>query len=502
MKKVVLCLIIISAVLTAGAQEVKPVRNCRPRLPQIDMTGLFSHRVHNRVDLATSSAPEGENPYIGDRRQLVVMAAFADQPFLDDKSQTLELWNNIFNAEHFSAEPFFGSVHDYFYDQSYGQFRISFDLCYAEVGNLETYHSTNIDDENSKYLVADIMSIIRDRIEDWSPYDWDGDGYIEQLLIVYAGKGQNDMGGSNTIWPHQWWLSKHNNSQPITVNSGGRDYTIDTYCCVQELDGKGGYGAFGTLCHEYIHCFGLPDFYGEGGSYLGAWDIMDNGTYNCDGFKPCGFSAFERTYMGWMTPLELTTDTTVTDIPSLADSPDSYLIRNDGNPQEYYLIENRQNTGWDTGLPGSGIIVFHVDYDENIFLWDMPNTYSRKRYTIFPANNKPKVYYNSSNVKGWAYPYEGNDELTDTSLPAATLNTPNAAGTLFMSKPITGMMVRNGLASFSFMGRTSGTDRILQDSPDGDDSGSWFKVDGRRTNGRPTEDGIYFHDGKVMLFLF
>jgi hypothetical protein len=147
-----------------------------------------------------------------------------------------------------------------------------------------------------------------------------------------------------------------------------------------------------------------------------------------------------------LTPEELTEAATVTDLPSLSDEGRAYLLCNDGCKNEYYIIENRQQHGWDELLPGSGIVVFHVDFDPSVWtsVTQWPNAGSNKRYTIFRANNK-------GDEAGWGYPYCDNNELTNTSTPAATLNNPNLDGTKLMSKPITNMAVTGALASFEVM---------------------------------------------------
>jgi M6 family metalloprotease-like protein len=95
---------------------------------------------------------------------------------------------------------------------------------------------------------------------------------------------------------------------------------------------------------------------------------MDYGNYNGNGYCPAGYSAHERWLMGWLTPTELTSATTVTDMPALNDKPQAYLIRNDGFENEYYLVENRQQKGWDTNIPGKGILIFHIDYDPTLWV--------------------------------------------------------------------------------------------------------------------------------------
>ena len=161
-------------------------------------------------------------------------------------------------------------------------------------------------------------------------------------------------------------------------------------------------------------------------------------------------------YLGWLDVTELTDPVSVSGMDAVnGEQPWAYLIRNDGYDNEYYVIENRQQTGWDKSLPGSGLLVFHIDYDEEVWKVGVPNSSSYKRYSIIPANNSSGV---GSSAK-WAYPYMAsgfviNNELTNTSKPAATLLHANSDGTKLMSKPITNMKVENGLASFDFMGGT------------------------------------------------
>lgn len=480
------------------------VRGCRAGTPN----PLFMpHRA--------PSLQGGENPYIGNRHQLVILASFQDQDFAEDHETTLQKWGKIFNAENYAEDRFFGSLHDYFMAQSYGQFNLTFDLHLIELPDGRSkYRSTYSHDENSQYMVDDIVDVLLTQDIDWSLYDWDGDAFVDQLLIVYAGPGMN-TGEPNTIWPHQWWLSQHLNMEtedPIdhrsfrTVMQGEREYYVDCYCCVQEVVNiSSTQTSFGTICHEYSHCLGFPDFYYGGGTkVVGNWDLMDNGNYNGLGFLPCNYSAHERMLMGWLTPIELTSSTTVTDMPALIDEPVAYLIRNDGAENEYYFVENRQQRGWDEDLPGSGIVVFHIDYDKDI--WHSTTAYTnsseKKRYQIFAANNKSQT----SASNGWAYPFVtedalgnvsiANDSLTNTSKPAATLNNPNRDGQKLMSKPITHMAVdANGLASFVFMEETT---TLVHDVRNGQERmAPIYDLQGRRLSA-PAK-GLYIQGNKLRI---
>jgi hypothetical protein len=211
--------------------------------------------------------------------------------------------------------------------------------------------------------------------------------------------------------------------------------------------------------------------------------------------------------MGWLTPVELTSTSTITDMPALSDEPVAYLIRNDGAENECYIVENRQQQGWDKDLPGNGIVVFHVDYDKDLWRSTITsiNNKDKKRYHIIPANNETSI----SDARGWAYPYFtqdqlggkilANDCLTNTSEPAATLNNPNIDGELLMSKPITSMSVdANGLASFLFM--DDGTTPI-HDVSTGQQLGganTRYDLQGRRLLSKPAK-GLYVQGNKLIF---
>lgn len=434
-----------------------------PELPQQGRRGTFRPNWTLRRTAHAQDLGPGGNFFVGEKHQLVILASFADNPFLGDSAETMALWDKILNTKNLNEAPFVGSVHDYFYDQSYGQFSLNFDLQFVRVGNCSRYKSNHYDDENSQYLVQDIIDSLRKRDIEWNLYDWNGDSYVNQLLIIFAGQGSKygGLGPSyDAIWPHQWWLSQHLKDQqqriycsPDTVHYMSKDYILDSYCAVQEISVDSTYGTFGTLCHEFTHCFGFPDFYYSGYNKTPhEWELMDYGNYYEGGFRPVGFSAHERWLMGWLTPIELTKATKVTDMPALSDQPTAYLIRNDNFPNEFYLLENRQQKGWDAALPGNGLLVFHIDYDPAVWLSGFGNTFNTQHYMIIPANNKTSRL----SCPGWAFPFENNNELTDSSVPPAELWHANTSGEKRMSKPVSDITVNDGLASFTFMAAPTG----------------------------------------------
>ena len=271
--------------LTTAADDAVIQRGCRVGTPRPQ--GMALRRG------APGGQPKqvGGNFYHGTRHQLTVLVSFSDQQFLVD--DPVPVWSRILNEPDYTEAPFTGSVHDYFYAQSNGNFNLIFDLQRVALGESRVkYRSTASDDENSQYLVQDIMEqLVQNPTIDWSLYDWNGDGFVNQLLIIYAGKSMNLDGDKNSIWAHQWWMSEHLKDrqegvycEPIPVTYGDKQYLVDCYCATME-EAYGDYRSFATLCHEYTHCFGFPDFYTRG-LYTTPhdWDLMDysyNSNDNC-----------------------------------------------------------------------------------------------------------------------------------------------------------------------------------------------------------------------------
>ena len=241
---------------------------------------------------------------------------------------------------------------------------------------------------------------------------------------------------------------------PLTLD-GTR---IDTYACSNELGSGDEIDGIGAICHEFSHCLGLADMYDtsyNGNFGLSKWGIMDQGNYNGDSFIPANYTSYERWYLGWIEPTELTGTMQVNNMKSLGESGESYIIYNEGNKDEYYMLENRTLTGWDSALPGSGLLVLHIDFDPTIWANNKVNSMPDKQYcTIFHADNSATT--SASDLAGDTYPYAYNNSLTNTSKPAATLNNVNSDGSYNMNKAVTGITKNaDGTISFAFEDQTS-----------------------------------------------
>ena len=261
-----------------------------------------------------------------------------------------------------------------------------------------TYGANNYygDDVNPAQMIVDACKGLDSEI-DFSQYDANNDGIVDNVYVIYAGKGEADGGNENTIWPHQWDLT----SAGLSLTLDGKK--IISYACSAELNGNSKC-AMGTPLHEFGHVIGLPDYYDTeyaSTNYSeartpGEWSIMDGGSYNNDGNTPPNYSIYDKYYLGWLTPKFLAKDGEGQNITLTTDWGDGYQIAGKTslqaatNTSTIYYIENRQKTGWDEYLPGHGMIVWQVKY--NSTNWnnnDLNNTGGSPRYTVYSASGDP-----------------------------------------------------------------------------------------------------------------
>lgn len=382
--------------------------------------------------------------YEGTKRGIVILVNYSDKAMSLSSPQAT--FNAQFNEEGYSQNNHIGSVHDYFYDQSYGEFDLQFDVVGPyTLPNKLAYYGTNVngDDQRVGQMIADAC-LLADGDVDFSQYDWDGDGEVDQVFVIYAGYGENAGASSTTIWPCEWALASSDYGSALTLDG----VRVNTFACSCELAGTSGttIGGIGIACHEFSHCFGLPDLYdtSSSGSNFGmaTWSIMDSGTYNGpsqNGEVPCAYTGYERMYTGWLMPTVLSEGTVITTMKPITDGDpaDIYIVYNDGDNDEYYLLENRQKESWDAYGYGHGMLVLHVDYDATAWLSNVVNnTSSHQRCTIIPADNS--CVYSTSSLAGDPYPgTTSNTSLTDSTTPAATLFNANSDNSYYLNKPIT-----------------------------------------------------------------
>ena len=338
-------------------------------------------------------------------------------------------------------------------------------------------------------MIVEACNLVADSVN-FKDYDWDNNGEVDQVYVIYAGKGEADSGIANTIWPHEWELSATGNV--ITIDG----VRINTYACGPELNGGGSINGIGTICHEFTHCLGLPDFYdtrGQNNFGLDSWSVMDYGCYNNNGFTPCNYTGYERMFCGWVKPTELKNNTNVTNMKSLADFGEIFIMRNPAHADEYYILQNVQKKGWDRFAGGNGLLIMHVDYDKNTWKNNSVNTVAtRQRCTIFPADNKLSHY----SVSGDPFPYGAKKSFGNTTTPAAKLYNFNTDGKKLMNIEITEIKNNSdGTVSFNFVNNNEGSN-----DPEEPGGNTIFKETFDKCNGTGGNDNSW--DGTVASSAF
>ena len=409
----------------------------------------------------------------------LVLVAFQDQAF--SVATTNEEVNNYYclfcngtmDGIRYTGHGSYGSVRDYFVNMSDSVFLpefsvigpVTLDKGYAYYGE-NTYNAEGKVISRQKNIGAFRNEAIMKAMAlntDWNLFDNDGNGTVDMVFFIYAGLGENNFKqDTNLIWPHE-------NNKSVTINGKSFDgYGItcearpakvhtDTIVYgkdstfVKVVDAVKGDG-IGVFAHELSHSLGLPDFYDTEGTSFGMdlWSVMDYGEYGSNGYCPGGYTAYERDFMGWQPLVELTEPSVLT-IPCFANGGSGYKIINNQNPNEYYIIENRQPKGWDTavGSMGHGLQVTHVDYAANPWNVNKVNTdANHQRMTIIAANDRYIGSYTAeaeakkngtTGTQEWMQTLAGNlypgdtynYNLTDESSPAAKVYTG-----ILMQKPL------------------------------------------------------------------
>lgn len=474
--------------------------------------------LHRSAPMRSSSSYMLPEPYDFDAQKTyrvpVVLFSFSNLDF--SMENPAAYYDRLFNEKGFNEGMGLGCVADYFRDQSAGRLNLAFDI----------YGPVKIDKGVRDHVYSDAgWADMRKALEllpettdaDFSVYDWNGDGQANEVVFVAAGLMGNATNGQSYLGPGSYFQI------PNTKLPGGIDYYFYSLVCERI------YGDFlsgiGTIVHEFSHSLGLPDLYpfgsGTAFSTVDEWDLMDGGNFTNYGWCPPNLSAMERMYLGWAMPEELTEPATIEGMKPLSEGGKTYLVRSTGNSDEYYLLENRRQTGWDYGCPGNGLLIFHVDFDRYAWLDNYVNTDKQDRYGLFhasgkdfrawcPQNNGKDLtrwtednWLRSSYLSTSAYPYTDsetlavNNSLTDESSPAATLFTPAADGRNFMGKPITNIqLAADGTISFDFM---KGTDTsVLSCQEHGHNTATpIYDLQGRRLSA-PAK-GIYIQGGKLVI---
>lgn len=507
MRQVILLFVLLASLSLSAQEDFQIVKgNCLP-----DLEG-GSHRASGRHKLpAINKQWDATKTY----KQAVVLIEFdeltPEDPSDDTKfykENAAEYYNRLFNEEGFTERHSKGSIADYFRVQSGGLFNLGFDV-YGPVTVHQKAQPYASPDEKTRNYGRDVFVEAANKVIaanpdiDWKQYDWNGDGYVNQVIFVYAGFAGN--GGEVSygyIWPNTSAFST------ITAPDGTK---ISDYSSSGERWGRKSVTlcGLGTICHEFTHSLGLPDLYrtdiGDN-IVIDMWGLMDGGNFINYGFCPPNYTPLEKMLLGWLEPEELTEATTV----EALEYGKVYKITN--TEDDYYLLENRVWQGWDEGIPGKGLCVYHV-------LWDASrwrnNTVNNKVY------NDDTRHYDLVHADGLDY-YQWVDKIGSESgfansgwmncyalsgSPFPYVPTEGDAVTSFEEvegKPVTNIQMNaDGTISFDFMGGATAVSPISSShlSPL---TTHYFDLQGRRIDA-PLRGQLYIvrkGDGTTRKYLY
>ena len=423
-------------------------------------------------DMMTQDDSKGDRAVSGKRKGIVALIGFSDKPF----SLSTENFDNLLNQAGYTGTVGTvigngnGSVKDYFKEVSYGTLDFSFTvfgpftaqqpLTYYENNNPNGY--TNI-----RNMVRWILNekIIKEAKVDFRDYDLDNNKALDGFHFIFAGRGAEN--GAKSIWSHAGHITNPeiiNNGVKLSRYSCSPELTIDNPATANKV-----INTIGVVCHEMTHCLGAADFYDTdyketGGEYPGCgnWCLMSSGCYNgtaiqgasgTSGNTPSHQNIFVKIQFGWVKPIILSTPGYVAGMPNAAENPYAFRV-NTKTDKEYYLLENRQQVGFDSKIPGKGLLVYHVHKEINNAGNCINCGHPQKMYVVAASRNTqmPSATvssYGSINNANCTFPNGGKTSFTDDTTPAM-LSWANE----LTEKPITNIThnIQDGLIGFDFMG--------------------------------------------------
>ena len=348
--------------LSAAAQE--RIR-CRAPLPPIQ----------KNVSCANARGLAGQLSDVPETKHgLALLIEFSDVAFTMDNPQTY--YEAFFNEEGFNVDGNEGSVRDYYWAQSHERFDVNFDVCGPfKLSRSYAYYGQNVPDGSDLHpaeMIQEALDMLfaEDPGRDFSRYDWDGDGYANIVFAQYAGRGENYLRARPSLmWPHMFTftLQKEYYNDGVGPKSVGGT-VFDTYACSCELHGSTGtkIDGVGVACHEFMHALGVPDTYALKKNVckpLEDYDLMDTGNYMNECHTPGSLSAYHKLLLGWVDPVEISSPCKVAAMMSTISSSEVYVLYNETDRNECFVLENRQKISWDRYLPASCFTVTHVDYN-------------------------------------------------------------------------------------------------------------------------------------------
>ena len=317
----------------------------------------------------------------GSENVLVILGYYDDMP---QRTQPADFQTKIFGSSK--------SVKDYYSQASYGLYSLaaaaeSFgtanDGIVGWVNLGKTHPNPRNQDWNATLTIATAAIQAANPYVNFAAFDKDGNKGLSNselhVVIIVAGYEASADGAvaQPAVWGHKWSISTAVVADGMTVSSPSfkGSYTMFGEIMVDHPS------TIGIIVHEFGHDLGWPDLYGTSGAGLGSWDIMSYGGWNSvsgdayTGQTPPRPNAYLQTLLGWIDPNNpvqllpaLNIQNTPIDISTSTANPFAMTLPADPNPSlsigEFFIVENREKTGYDASLPGAGALIWHIN--ENV----------------------------------------------------------------------------------------------------------------------------------------
>lgn len=318
-------------------------------------------------------------------------------------------FDDMLNEVGYSRNNYLGSIRDYFIDQSVGKFVPEFDV-----------YTAKLDEEFSFYVGFGLDSLVKEvaaKLKEnaafnAAKYDADGDGEVDNLSVVFAGTlGKEDEKRAQSYMSY------------LGSVDAGNGKKFNTHIIIW---GNG--AVFSPFVHEFGHALGLYDLYSTNGVDLNwvktwgvqapgvhGWGVMTLGVHSGNGYVAPGYNAFEKNFLGWLDFDTLDLKADVITIEPLEISNKAYMIPVPNNPDEWFILENRQKNKWDFVLPSHGLLIWHVDYDEYVWNSSLNDDAFHQYVDLVEAGSKMVPNYNDGGNQEYLVddPFPGSENVTE-----------------------------------------------------------------------------------------
>ena len=432
--------------LKANSPEfIEKVKN-----PAIVRASLIKKEIQPLRSKSMNILRSAENTTVENTKALVILAEFQDVPFSIENPQ--QAFTNMLNQSGYSpvgSKGFTGSVRDYFISSSddayrpefivYGPVKLPYDMVFYGENDADGY------DKNPGQMIVDACNAAKDMYPDlnFTAFPRNKNDVLDNVCVIYSGynEAENSKTLPNTIWPHQYYLDVKDSGFSLSDRTVD-GVVLDAYMCTSELKGSPSaknMAGVGTFAHEYSHVLGLPDLYDANGSVDGTittepglWDIMSAGNYLNSGNTPPSYSAIERWWLEWMDLFLLGSGGVYSlTIPPITSSKEKKAFVVDTSTDlEFFTLEVRKNESWDSFLQGEGMLIYHIDLNNDViysteygdwsmlYLWFMgvPNIIGDHPGVKLLTANRETMSYN--NYAGHSFPGANNvTSISDDTNP-------------------------------------------------------------------------------------